>query len=131
MISVGAMLGAMVLLVQTLVLGCTAWMVHEFRIQIAVQKRFGVAFDSPYVHDDEGMFEVLAISSVVPDGAFASAGVRPGEIVTPFTSPPGSSLYDLLAELESGESIAIAFLTRQPQGSWRDWPQRVVTVVAP
>jgi hypothetical protein len=109
-------------------IGCFAhWAATEMR----VEKRFGCVFDTPYVGRDDCALEVRAIASVVPDGAFARAGARPGEFVTPSGAPRPADLCELLDELEPGQSIAVPFRMPRKDGCWQDWPERIVTIVAP
>ena len=94
-----------------------------------VENRFGFDHGSPYMGEPECRAEVLEISTVTPGGAFATAGVCPGDIVTSDYSI--SEFFMLLGELETTEGVELRIRTPLDSGCWFDWPERTVHVVAP
>lgn len=112
---------------------CTAaaWATHKLIVERRVERRFGCEFDTPYVGRAGCSLEVRSIAGVDAEGAFARAGVRPGEFVTPYSVPRPADLLERLDDLAPGESLAVPLRMPQQDGCWQDWPERTVTIVAP
>ncbi|TAJ07487.1 MAG: hypothetical protein EPO68_16395 [Planctomycetota bacterium] len=96
-----------------------------------LERRFGFEYGSPYLGEGDCIAELLELSVITPGGAFAAAGIKRGEIVSPTARLSISKFFMLLGGLERGETAALLLRTPQATGCWRDWPERIVTIVAP
>ena len=93
-----------------------------------VKERFGFDYGTPYVGEASCSREVVQVTSVRAGGAFESAGVRAGDILSGVRL---SYLCVLLHGMEPGATLKLLARTPADSGCVADWPQREALIVAP
>lgn len=84
--------------------------VQARRVRYLVQERFGFTASERIAIDGAKAVELIAVHDAKPDGAFAQAGIAPGQAIV-----AGESADDLYARMLAGESDSITLtLVRAP-----------------
>lgn len=77
-----------------------AWY-YQLRLGEGLRRDLGFEHASPHIRCGRRWVEVVTIASLVPDGVFAQAGFRAGDIIK---GPSISGLYKLLHRSRGGEA---------------------------
>jgi hypothetical protein len=82
------------------------------------EKRFGFLHGRTTLQMNGGTHEVFAIATVVPGGAFARAGVLPGDVPVGYQHGFEGGFYSNLRRLESEPSVTFQFINSR-NVAWR------------